>query len=127
MTPMALTPAQINRGLTQFINDVVQKVDTNRSKMISGKEIVDYKGPGKALLEKTFRYAAGIDATRDIRMSLIDTQTFEKGAKKIADELKKIARSQGDKDGKLEGTARELGTASDAAASLARWIQANAK
>jgi len=124
---MALTPTQIDRGLTQFIQQVARKVDTNKSKMISGKEVVDWKGPGKAAVEKMFRYAGNIEPSRDIRMSLMDTAAFEKGAKKIGAELKKIAKSQGDKDGKLESAPRELGGASSAAASLARWIQANTK
>jgi hypothetical protein len=127
MASIRLTESRIDRGIEKFMSKVAEKADTNGTGRIYGPEVESFKGPGKALLEKMYRYAGHIDARSDIANTVVDLDAFRNGAEKLGNALKKIAKSKGDKDGLLEGTKSELGSASNTAASLARWIHANVR
>jgi hypothetical protein len=122
MATIRLTTTQINAGVKRALK-VFEKADTNGTGRVFDGEIAKYKGKGAAQLKKVFDYAQRVEG-RGSEASLVKLSTVRSALKKLASGLDTIADGKGNKDGVLNGTAAELGKASNAGAALARFIHA---
>ena len=122
MAAIRLTQRQIDAGLKRAMR-VFEKADTNGTKRVYAAEIDGYRGKGAAQLKKVFDYAQRIEG-KGREASLVKLSTVRSALNKLANGLETVARTKGNKDGILNGTAAELGKASTAGAALARFIHA---
>lgn len=122
MGAIRLSKRDINSGVS-FALATFKKADTNRTGRVYGAEISAYRGQGAAALKKIYAYGRHVEGGSE-GQNVVALSTLKRAVPRLAGALKKIADEKGNKDGKLDGTAAELGKASTAAAALARLAHA---
>jgi hypothetical protein len=120
---MKLTPAQIRTGTTRMQRVFQNVIDKNGTQLVYPFELDAFGGKGKSFATKAYDHFRNIQG-RGHKASYASMSSIKSGLRGLRNALIKIANTKGNKDGRLNGTAAELGKASASAAALARWIHA---
>jgi hypothetical protein len=124
MAAINLTSKQLDNAAAKMTKIFEKSVDTNKTTYVYDGEVKKFKGTGAAAVKKFWK-ATQLYAGKGEAASLVSMKSVKNRIKTAITTLKKVAKTKGNEDGKLQGTKAELGSVeSKSAQALARFAHA---